>query len=253
MKKRVKNKLCSAASQDAIFHALIVNPRKRISVDDFYSHRWVGGKTKEISMGSPTSSASEKVNEDQAVKVEGKEEVSVVGLGISAIEFGQEKLMRRSQSVNDLKSANLAKQLAKPPTPRRLPPLDTDVSESKNNNDSNNDNNNNNNNNTTIKSKSSNRNNLRVDAIMANKYDNKRTGVNGGVERIQEPLSPAISDVKKILNKGDEIIYKMNQDKKRNEGKASEDEQGGRKTPEGNRSPSDPTVSSPLARSKGDK
>ena len=253
MKKRVKNKLCSAASQDAIFHALIVNPRKRISVDDFYSHRWVGGKTKEISMGSPTSSASEssaseKVNEDQAVKVEGKEEVPVVGLGISAIEFGQEKLMRRSQSVNDLKSANLAKQLAKPPTPRRLPPLDTDVSESKNNNDSNNDNNNNNNNNnnTTIKSKSSNRNNLRVDAIMANKYDNKRTGVNGGVERIQEPLSPAISDVKKILNKGDEIIYKMNQDKKRNE-------QGGRKTPEGNRSPSDPTVSSPLARSKGDK
>ena len=41
--KRVKRRLASAASLDAVCAALMVNPRKRIVMDDFFTHRWIGG------------------------------------------------------------------------------------------------------------------------------------------------------------------------------------------------------------------
>ena len=59
MQKLVKKKLCSAASQDVIFQALMVNPRKRISSDDFFMHRWVGGKSSTINMENGSGETGE--------------------------------------------------------------------------------------------------------------------------------------------------------------------------------------------------
>ena len=226
MKTRVKNKLCSAASQDAIFQTLIVNPRKRISVDDLFSHRWVGGKSSEIDMGGVSDESSTTIDKSSGTKQdrdiilsEGKEEAVSksssssssttmkklplkVGLGNQ-----QEKLMRRSQSANDLKSMNLAKQLSKPPTPRRLPPLDgisTDTnaqhSDDNGNGDGNGDRSGSGSGRVHAKKRD-----LRVDAIMANKYDIKRKD-SDAVKRIEEPLSPAISDAALIMDRGDAIF-----------------------------------------------
>ena len=118
---------------------------------------------------------------------------------VSSVEAGQEEkvLRRRSQSTNDLTGMqNLAKELAKPPTPRRLPPLNQDgggdescISDSPKNGRP--------------------AQNLRIDALMANEYkgDASDGHVNGSVESFgQEPCSPALSSATSIMNKGDDIL-----------------------------------------------
>ena len=204
MRNRVKEKKCSAASQDAIFHALMINPRKRISVDDLFVHRWIGGKNSELNMGGEDGGGGKEgdtKDSDISNHAAAEKKVQgVPGLGISAVEPGQEKLMRRSQSANDVKSVNLAKQLSKPPTPRRLPPLDTvDHQGGEGKDGSTNGNGGGVNGNK----------NLRINAIMANNYNDKQSST---VLRIQEPLSPALSDAAMIMNKGDAILAQFKAD-----------------------------------------
>ena len=114
---------------------------------------------------------------------------------VSSVETGQQEkiLRRRSQSTNNLTGMqNLAKELAKPPTPRRLPPLNQDggVNES-----------------CMSDSPKNGRpaQNLRIDALLANEY--KDGHVNGSVESFgQEPCSPALSSATSIMNKGNDIL-----------------------------------------------
>ena len=212
MQKLVKKKLCSAASQDVIFQALMVNPRKRISSDDFFMHRWVGGKSTTINMENGSGETGEtevgRKNgemddatdfESKMITETGEKEEINRKTTVSSVEAGQEEkvLRRRSQSTNNLTGMqNLAKELAKPPTPRRLPPLNQDggVNES-----------------CMSDSPKNGRpaQNLRIDALMANEYkgDASDGHVNGSVESFgQEPCSPALSSATSIMNKGDDIL-----------------------------------------------
>ena len=215
MQKLVKKKLCSAASQDVIFQALMVNPRKRISSDDFFMHRWVGGKSSTINMENSRGETDEKDEKDETAEVgrkngervdatdfeskmtteTGQKEETNRKTTVSSVETGQQEkiLRRRSQSTNNLTGMqNLAKELAKPPTPRRLPPLNQDggVNES-----------------CMSDSPKNGRpaQNLRIDALLANEY--KDGHVNGSVESFgQEPCSPALSSATSIMNKGNDIL-----------------------------------------------
>ena len=44
IRQEVRSKNVGAACQDAVFAALMTDPAKRIAAEDFYSHRWIGGK-----------------------------------------------------------------------------------------------------------------------------------------------------------------------------------------------------------------
>jgi hypothetical protein len=214
MRNLVKNKQCSAASQDIIFQSLLVNPKKRISCDDFFIHRWVGGKSSEINMESNGVGDDDTNNNNvvlvNAQKMEGEFNNSNNGgkkqetkkLGVSLIDASQEKLMRRSHSVNDLKSVNLSKELSKPPTPRRLPPIDHGMVESNGSSKVNGGNDYNDESSTKMPKQK-----LSVDATMANKYKNVNSIVSkDGIIHFQEPSSPAISSATEIMNKGNDIL-----------------------------------------------
>ena len=231
MRNLVKNKVCSAASQDIIFNALMVNPQKRISSDDFFMHRWVGGKTTELNMEKGSSDSTTE-GKEQGSSSGGKEMDPTVtttagdSKGIS-IEPGSEKLMRRSSSLNDLKSQNLSKELSKPPTPRRLPPLEQQ--------DNGTDGEGGGGGSTGGGSATSTRppHNLRINTIMAKEYS-----------REGEPTSPAISDATKIMNKGDDILALFQNSSDGSSKVTHNDEGEGGKTPER----STPSPLSPLGR-----
>ena len=263
--KRVKQKLASAASLEAICAALMVNPRKRIVVDNLFVHRWVGGKReraagggraaaknsgkeggsedaepgtmRDASSGEKATVSSAAAASEESSKSEGREPGTttrslsegkcgaigelkeeemvrggVVGEGGSASASivrgggkanlpkittlqteGQSKQMRRSASMDDLKSAGgIARGLVNPErSPRRLPPLEGGGEagsggrgrEARQ---------------TSGEPKSK----LGVDTVLANKIRESDS-----VSRVEEPGSPAIGDAQRIVNQGDAILH----------------------------------------------
>ncbi len=260
MQQRVKEQVASAAGQEAICAALMVNPRKRIAVDDFFLHRWVGGVSKEVNMkaaANPTArptggAAKQSWGADGHVGGDGGSGESKSGaldlddIGATAVVevddgpspssvlddmddlpkisslgkagAGSSSLMRRSQSTGDLTSGHLgvAKHLVLPAnstsdpqkkSPRRLPPLDGAGGSP-----------------SPDRHGSRKKKGLRVNAMLANAHraegpsatngEGKRSG---GVQaregtaladgrRVIEPLSPAVSHARKIVERGDAIF-----------------------------------------------
>ena len=268
--KRVKQKLASAASQEAICAALMVNPKKRIVVDNLFVHRWVGGKRERgaAAAAGPTAvaeaepaetgrgggdagakassmaPASEKSGKNEggdartivcaevregkrvAVGAKGEEEEgkSLGGGGggrgggegygdgrsdrgspptgqssatadlpkISTLKLeGQGKQMRRSASVDDLKSAGgIARGLVNPErSPRRLPPLEGSAGSGGRGGGA-------------EQTSGGTKPKLGVDTVLANKMRENHSAL----PLVEEPGSPAIGDAQRILSQGDAIL-----------------------------------------------
>ena len=59
IRKAVRNKRIGAAGQEIMFAMLMVQPSKRIAMEDTFTHRWIGGKLKTSKLTSSTQAVQE--------------------------------------------------------------------------------------------------------------------------------------------------------------------------------------------------